>query len=94
VIGEVEPLDIGITMIEPGMVRTGFSAAMSIADGLDVYADTPVGRMRRHLESPGGDLTGSAPGDPARIAAAIIASATTTPAPRRIALGSDAYAGR
>jgi len=92
VIGEVEPLGVGITMVEPGMVRTGFSAAMALADGLDAYADTPVGQMRRYLEAPGGDLTAGALGDPVRVAAAIIASAATTPAPRRIVLGSDAHA--
>ena len=90
VIDEVSSFGIGVTMIEPGAVRTGFGSALSIADGLDAYAATPVGGMRRHIEG-GGNLTGNAPGDPAKVAAAIIAAATQTPAPRRIALGSDAY---
>ena len=37
------------------------------------------------------DETQLSPGDPARMAAVIIASADTTPAPRRIVLGSDSY---
>jgi NAD(P)-dependent dehydrogenase (short-subunit alcohol dehydrogenase family) len=92
VIGEVEPFGIGITLVEPGNVRTGFGAAMFIADGLDAYAGTPVGRTRQFIENSGGNLTGSALGDPAKVAAAIIDSTATVPAPRRVALGSDAYA--
>jgi NAD(P)-dependent dehydrogenase (short-subunit alcohol dehydrogenase family) len=91
VIPEVEPFGVGITMVEPGMVRTGFGAAMSISAGLDAYAATPVGQVRQHIENAGGNLTGAAPGDPVKVAAAIIESAAQTPAPRRVALGSDAY---
>lgn len=81
---------VGIPMVEPGSVRTGFGAALSIADALPVYAGTPVGRTRRYVS--GGNVTGAAPGDPAKVAAAIIDSAAHSPAPRRIALGSDAFA--
>src|SRR5882757_9008935 len=91
VIPEVEPFGVGITMVEPGMVRTGFGAAMSISAGLDAYAATPVGQVRQHIENAGGNLTGTALGDPAKVAAAIIDSVAQTPAPRRVALGSDAY---
>ncbi|WP_083971781.1 SDR family oxidoreductase [Actinoplanes awajinensis] len=91
VIGEVAPFGIGVTMVEPGTVRTGFGAAMTIAPGLDAYAGTPVGQIRRSIEGSGGNLTGAAPGDPARVAAAIIDAASATPAPRRLVLGSDAY---
>ncbi|WP_326835526.1 SDR family oxidoreductase [Amycolatopsis rhabdoformis] len=90
VIGEVEPFGIGITMVEPGVVRTGFGAALSVAEPLAAYDGTPVGEVHRLLRS-GADLTASAPGDPARVAAAVIESAAVTPAPRRLALGSDAY---
>jgi NAD(P)-dependent dehydrogenase (short-subunit alcohol dehydrogenase family) len=91
VIGEVASFGIGITMVEPGNVRTGFGAAMSIAPAIDAYAGTPVGQVRRYIEGAGGNLTGNALGDPRKVAAAIIASATVTPAPRRLVLGSDAY---
>ncbi|MET7992607.1 SDR family oxidoreductase [Amycolatopsis sp. NPDC005232] len=90
VIGEVAPFGVGITMVEPGTIRTGFGAAMSVAEPLDVYANTPVGQMRQYLEG-AGNLTGDAPGDPARVAAAVIDSAGVTPAPRRLALGTDAF---
>lgn len=91
VIPEVEPFGIGITMIEPGNVRTGFGAALSISGGLDAYAATPVGQMRAYIENSGGNLTGAALGDPEKVAAAIIDAASVTPAPRRVTLGSDAY---
>ncbi|MEV6866313.1 SDR family NAD(P)-dependent oxidoreductase [Streptosporangium subroseum] len=91
VIPEVEPFGVGITMIEPGNVRTGFGAALSISEGLEAYAATPVGQVRQYIENSGGNLTGSALGDPAKVATAIIDSAAQTPAPRRVALGSDAY---
>ncbi|MFF4592313.1 SDR family oxidoreductase [Amycolatopsis sp. NPDC001319] len=90
VIGEVAPFGVGITMVEPGTVRTGFGAAMTVAEPLDGYASTPVGQIRRYLEG-AGNLTGDAPGDPARVAKAVIDSADVTPAPRRLALGSDAF---
>jgi hypothetical protein len=38
------------------------------------------------------DDTHPSPGDPATMAAIIIGSVDTTPAPRRIELGSDSYA--
>ncbi|MEV4320303.1 SDR family oxidoreductase [Actinocrispum sp. NPDC049592] len=91
IIGEVAPFGIGITMVEPGSVRTGFGAALSVAPASPAYAGTPVGRIRQYLDGSGGNLTGTAPGDPARVAAAIITSASVTPAPRRLVLGSDAY---
>ncbi|WP_433446483.1 SDR family oxidoreductase [Streptomyces sp. CA-142005] len=91
VIGEVAPFGIGVTMIEPGMIRTGFGASLSVAEPLPVYADTPVGQVHQAVRTVG-NLTGQAPGDPAKVAAAIIDSAHTTPAPRRVALGSDAHA--
>jgi NAD(P)-dependent dehydrogenase (short-subunit alcohol dehydrogenase family) len=91
IVGEVAPFGIGVTMVEPGSVRTGFGAALSIAPADPAYAGTVVGDVRRYIEGSGGNLTGAAPGDPVRVAAAIIASASVSPAPRRVVLGSDAY---
>jgi NAD(P)-dependent dehydrogenase (short-subunit alcohol dehydrogenase family) len=93
VMPEVAPFGVGITLIEPGNIRTDFGAALSIASAIDAYADTPVGQVRQYIDASGGNLTGNAPGDPAKVASAVIASAATTPAPARLALGSDAYAG-
>jgi NAD(P)-dependent dehydrogenase (short-subunit alcohol dehydrogenase family) len=85
---DVAPFNIQVTLVEPGSARTEFvagSAAMGPA--LAVYADTPVGAVRRRIE-PG--FRGQ-PGDPARMAQAIIASADEAVAPKRLTLGSDAY---
>ena len=89
-VGEVAAFGVEITLVEPGIARTDFGRSLAVAEGLDAYAGTPVGQIRRYIEAPG-SVTGNAPGDPQKIAAAIVASAEITPAPRRLALGSDAY---
>jgi len=88
---EVAPFGIGVTIVEPGVARTNFGGASSVlADPMPEYADGPSGQLRRSLS---GELPPlPAPGDPAKIAAAIIASADQPEAPRRLTLGSDAYA--
>ena len=91
--GEVAPFGIAVTLIEPGNVRTPFGAALSIAPPIDAYAETPVGQVRKYIEAAGGNLTANALGDPGLVADAIIAVAAQTPAPRRLALGSDAFDG-
>jgi NAD(P)-dependent dehydrogenase (short-subunit alcohol dehydrogenase family) len=90
VIGEVASFGIEITMVEPGAVRTGFGANLAVAEPLPAYADTVVGQLHQMLAN-ADNLTGMAVGDPDKVAAAIIGSADVTPAPRRLALGSDAY---
>ncbi|MEU6322203.1 SDR family oxidoreductase [Streptomyces sp. NPDC047009] len=88
---EVAPFGIGITLVEPGVVRTDFGAALSIAPPIPAYASTPVGQMRQYIEASGGNLTGDASGDPEKVAAAVIDSVNINPAPLRLALGSDSY---
>jgi NAD(P)-dependent dehydrogenase (short-subunit alcohol dehydrogenase family) len=90
VIAEVAPFDIGVTIVEPGGARTNFGRSLSIAPALNAYALGPVGQVRQFVEAPQG-VTENAPGDPGKIAEAIIASVDVSPAPRRLALGSDAY---
>jgi short-subunit dehydrogenase len=85
---EVAGFGVGVTIVEPGSVPTGFAGrGRDLAPAMDVYADTPAGRARRALE----DGTVRQPGDVRRMAEAIIESARREPAPRRLALGSDAY---
>ena len=91
--GEVAAFGIAVTLIEPGNIRTPFGAALSIAPPIDAYAETPVGQVRKYIEAAGGNLTAYAPGDPGLVADAIIELAAQTPAPRRLALGSDAFDG-
>ncbi len=90
VIPEVAPFGVGITMVEPGVIRTTFGANLDIAQGMPEYAKGPAGQIRSYLATVD-NVTAQAPGDPQKVAAAIIASAEISPAPRRLALGSDAY---
>jgi len=93
IMNEVAAFGIGVTLIEPGNVRTPFGAALSVAPPIGAYAETPVGQVRQYIEAAGGNLTGNALGDPRRVADAIVAVASQTPAPRRLVLGSDAFDG-
>lgn len=89
--GDIAPFGIGVTLVEPGVARTDFGGSGAVlGTALPEYADAAPGQLRRMLA---GDLPPMpAPGDPAKIAAAIIASAGEVDAPRRLLLGSDAYA--
>ncbi|WP_040831910.1 SDR family oxidoreductase [Nocardia jiangxiensis] len=84
---EVAPFGIGVTIVEPGGARTEFRyKGAQIADPLPAYDDNPAHAFHRMLDP----ANGLAPGDPARMAAAIIDSVDTTPAPQRLVLGSQA----
>jgi NAD(P)-dependent dehydrogenase (short-subunit alcohol dehydrogenase family) len=84
---EVTPFGIGMTIVEPGGARTEFRyGSAQVASPLPDYDDTPAHGFLAMLDP----ANGLAPGDPARMAAAIIASADQQPAPLRIILGSQA----
>ena len=87
---ELAPFGIGVTIVEPGVSRTNFGGGSAVLSApMTEYADGPSGQLRRMLS---GELPPMpAPGDPAKIAAAIIASADQPEAPLRLTLGSDAY---
>ncbi|GAA3951432.1 SDR family oxidoreductase [Actinoplanes auranticolor] len=86
---ELAPFGIGVTIVEPGVSRTNFAGGAVLGEALPEYADGPSGQLRRMLS---GDLPPlPAPGDPVKIAAAVIASADLPEAPLRLTLGSDAY---
>jgi NAD(P)-dependent dehydrogenase (short-subunit alcohol dehydrogenase family) len=84
---EVASLGIGVTIVEPGATPTGFGGALDTAPVMDAYEATPAGDVRRAVAS------GTLPldNDPAKIAAAMIASVQTSPAPLRLPLGRDTY---
>ncbi len=86
---EVAGFGIGVTIVEPGGARTGFRSAAGERAGANVaaYADTSIGRLREFLANP----AAQPPGDPARMAQAIIDSVAVAPAPLRLVLGSDAH---
>jgi NAD(P)-dependent dehydrogenase (short-subunit alcohol dehydrogenase family) len=85
---EVKGFGIGVTIVEPGSVRTNFTGrGKEVTAALPAYQDTPVATLRRMIE---GGLV-RYPGDLAKMAVAIIDTATCPAAPLRLTLGSDAY---
>lgn len=86
---EVAPFGIGMTIVEPGGARTEFRyGSAQVAELLPVYDATPAHSFLRMLDP----KNGLAPGDPTRMAARIIESVETEPAPLRLVLGSQALA--
>jgi hypothetical protein len=79
---EVAPLGIGVTIVEPSATPTGFSGALDTSPAMGAYDATPAGGWRAAA-------SGVFPvdNDAEKIAAAMIASAQTSPAPLRPPLG-------
>ena len=85
---ELKPLGIHATVIEPGFFRTDFMDASSLARAavqIDDYEST-VGKTRSFAEGNSGRQSG----DPAKLAAALLALAALDDPPVRLQLGSDA----
>ena len=76
-----------MTIVEPGGARTQFRCGSAqVADLLPAYDGNPAHAFLAMLDP----ANGVAVGDPARMAAAIIASVDQQPAPLRLILGSQA----
>ncbi|GAA0315256.1 SDR family oxidoreductase [Kineococcus aurantiacus] len=85
---DLAPFGIGVTIVEPGSAATGFrTGSARLPEPLAAYDGTPAA-MSRGIRNP--DLPSVS--DPARVAAAVIASVDTTPAPLRLITGSDSFA--
>lgn len=84
---EVAPFGIELTLVEPGATRTSFGAGLVSPPPMEVYENTPAGETRRAMAAGAFPV----PGDPLKMAQAMIDSADRSPAPRRLALGSDTY---
>lgn len=84
---EVAPLNIAVTIVEPGAHKTSFDSGMVRAPIMEAYDKTPAGDVRRAVEA------GSFPikGDVNKTVQAIIDCVEISPAPLRLALGGDAY---
>ncbi len=88
--GELSPLGIHVTIVEPGGMRTDWAGAsmqqspVRIAD----YDDTAGKRRESTLA-----VSGNQPGDPARAASAMAAVVDAGEPPLRLLLGSDALGG-
>lgn len=85
---ELAPFKISVTIIEPGGARTNFRfGGAQLGAQMDAYKGTPAAMVHTMIK----DTSRVPPGDPAKMAKVIIDSIEQTPAPKRIALGSDAY---
>ncbi|MFP9098531.1 SDR family oxidoreductase [Flavobacterium sp. RHBU_24] len=84
---ELAPLNIGVTIVEPGAHQTSFGAGMTTAPVMEAYESTPAGEVRRAIAA------GTFPlkGDVDKSVQAMIDSVEVSPAPLRLALGGDAY---
>lgn len=87
---ELAPLGIHATVVEPGFFRTDFlndNSLVSTRAQIDDYADT-VGKMRVFAEA----ANHGQPGDPRKLAGAILRLVDSANPPLRLPLGSDAVA--
>jgi NAD(P)-dependent dehydrogenase (short-subunit alcohol dehydrogenase family) len=85
---ELAPFKIGVSIVEPGGARTNFRfGGAQLGTQLEAYKGTPAAMVHTMIK----DTSRLPPGDPAKMAKVIIGSVDQNPAPKRIALGSDAY---
>jgi NAD(P)-dependent dehydrogenase (short-subunit alcohol dehydrogenase family) len=85
--GELRPLGISVTVVEPGAFRTDF-AGRSLTQSstvIDDYAETAGKRRKEH-----DTMHGTQPGDPAKAAKAIVAAVESDEPPAFLLLGNDA----
>jgi len=84
---ELAPLGIHATVVEPGFFRTDFldsSSLIKTANVISDYADT-VGKMRDSMEG----HNHQQPGDPSKLAQAILQLVKAAEPPVRLPLGTD-----
>jgi NAD(P)-dependent dehydrogenase (short-subunit alcohol dehydrogenase family) len=86
---ELAPLGIKVTIVEPGFFRTDFldAQSLSVSKPIADYAET-AGATRQLA----GALNHAQPGDPAKLAKAMLTLVEATHPPLRLPLGSDTLA--
>jgi len=84
---ELAPLGIAVTVVEPGYFRTEFLEAKSVVETETVIADyaETAGKVRAFAKS----VSLQQPGDPVRLAKALVDLANAENPPLRLPLGSD-----
>jgi NAD(P)-dependent dehydrogenase (short-subunit alcohol dehydrogenase family) len=88
VYGEVGPLGIHVTIVEPGPFRTDFIGRSLIRaeQSIDAYSETS-GKFIQFLDK----IEGSQPGDPDKAAQVLIQAVNSNHPPLRLVLGKYAY---
>lgn len=87
---ELGPLGVHVTVVEPGYFRTNFLDSASLsrsANTISDYAET-AGRMKSFATQ----MSYKQPGDPVKLAAAIVKLASSARPPVHLPLGGDALA--
>ena len=86
--GELQPLGIRVTVVEPGPFRTDFLGRSGVAAERRIEAyDQTAGKSRQYFT----DNDGKQKGDPARAAKAMIAAVEADRAPKHLLLGQSAF---
>ena len=83
-VGELAPLGINVTLVEPGPTATAFLDNLEIATVNDDY------QVVREVQTSIGELPPSAFNDPARVAAAVLTAVDAEHPPLRLATGTHA----
>ncbi|HEY4297797.1 MAG TPA: oxidoreductase [Paraburkholderia sp.] len=87
---ELKPLGLHATVVEPGYFRTDFLDASSLAVAptvIDDYDETSGAVRRKAVQ-----MNGNQPGDPTKLAAAMITLVDAPTPPLRLPLGTDTLA--
>ena len=85
---ELEPFGIRVTVIEPGLFRTGFTGKGSYVvsqNAISDYENTIVGRMRKSTDT----FHGTQPGNPSKLAEVVVKLGHTDNPPLHLPIGTD-----
>lgn len=85
---EVERLGIRVTLVEPGALRTDWPQnSIARTEPLPDYAE----QLAERLEAMAAEFDGKQPGDPRRVAAALLEVVDATNPPLRLLMGNGAF---